>query len=64
MSREKVTEITIHQEGVKIEYNSLGRIVKHTTRHGAELNCIMPENWADTAVFQFMDNLKQLTNKL
>lgn len=51
------TFIQLRKGEKNIHYDSVSRTVVYFNRHGVLIQCKMPTDFANTRVFQFMDNL-------
>lgn len=59
-----MTKIELKKEGKVILFDSITNQVTFFTRHGVCIIAEVPEDWAATRIFQFMDSLITLDKHL
>ena len=57
-------EIILKVKGKKVKFDSKTNTVEFKTRHGVDIKCDIPEKWALTRTFQFMDSLMKASDIL
>lgn len=62
--KEDVIKIVFQRNLSIATYFSDKRIVEMTTRHGVEIDCKVPDDWATTRVCQFMETLLRANDNI